>query len=167
MRLGPLVGAALFALAALQPVAAQSLGGDSDEPIEIEADVLEVRQNEGIATFRGNVDAVQGDMTLTSDVLDVFYAGEGDGEGRIQRIVATGNVVVTSPREIARGQAGIYDLERRTIVLTGDVVLTREGNVLRGSRLEVDLASGVSRLLPARDGGRVRALFLTQGEGGS
>jgi lipopolysaccharide export system protein LptA len=153
--------------------AAQMAAGDSDQPIEIEADVLEVRQNEGLATFRGNVDAVQGDMTLTSDVLDVFYTnaegGESGGgsEGAIQRIVATGNVVVTSPREVARGNEGVYDLESRTIVLTGDVVLTRDGNVLRGSRLEVDMASGVSRLLPERDGGRVRALFVTEGEGGS
>lgn len=150
------------------PVWAQAAG---DPPIEIEADSLEVRENEGIATFRGNVDAVQGERTLTADVLDVFYAAagataEGAAETRpIERIVATGNVVVTSPREVATGNAGTYDLIRRTIVLTGDVVLTRDGNVLRGSQLEVDLATGVSRLLPLRDGGRVRALFV-QGNGG-
>ena len=153
---------------ALLPAAAQNPGGS--EPIEIEADILEVRQNEGIATFRGNVDAVQGDMTLTSDVLDVYYSstsGNAEGDGSIQRIVATGNVVVTSPREVATGREGVYDLQTRTIVLTGDVVLTREGNVLRGSQLEVDMETGFSRLLPARDGGRVRALFVNDGEGGS
>ncbi len=152
------------ALLAAVPALAQAPGGN--EPIEIEADVLEVRQNEGIATFRGNVDAVQGEMTLTSDALDVFYAGGGGPEaagGGIQRIVATGNVVVTSPQEVARGREGVYDLDRRTITLSGDVVLTRDGNVLRGSRLEVDLDTGVSRLLPAGEGGRVRALFVNEG----
>ena len=138
-----------------------------DPPIEVEADVLEVRQNEGIATFSGNVDAVQGDQTLTADVLDVFYAAGPDAaeEGRVERIVARGNVVVTSPEEVATGDEGTYDLVTRTIVLTGDVVLTREGNVLRGSRLEVDLESGVSRLLPHQEGGRVRALFVQGTDG--
>ncbi|MFW5833104.1 MAG: LptA/OstA family protein, partial [Pseudomonadota bacterium] len=84
MQHGPRAGLAVFVLVLLFAAAsghAQMVGAGSDEPIEIEADVLEVRQNQGIATFRGNVDAVQGDMTLTSDVLDVFYtSADRDGQ---------------------------------------------------------------------------------------
>lgn len=157
------VGMALL-VAAVATAVAQPAG---DPPIEVEADVLEVRQNEGIATFSGNVDAVQGDRTLTADVLDVYYGGGPDAAqtGKVERIVARGNVVVTSPQEVATGDEGTYDLLSRTIELTGNVVLTREGNVLRGSRLEVDLETGVSRLLPQQDGGRVRALFVQDAEG--
>jgi lipopolysaccharide export system protein LptA len=166
MLFARLPGLALALLAA--PALAQLPAPGGDVPIEIAADELEVRQNDGIATFRGNVDAVQGDLTLTADAVDVHYAGgpAGGEGGSISRVVATGNVVVTSPRDIARGHQGVYDLERRTIVMSGDVVLTRDGNVLRGSRLEVDLASGVSRMLPQGEGGRVRALFVPDGGGG-
>ncbi|MEO1089998.1 MAG: LptA/OstA family protein [Pseudomonadota bacterium] len=147
---------------------------DDSQPIEVTADELEVRQNESIATFRGNVDAVQGTMTLTSDLLDVYYgdppaegteaapppAEAGAGSGRIRKVVAIGNVVVTSPRDIATGDEGVYDLSTRTITLTGDVVLTRDENVVRGNRLVVDMDTGVSRVFPAEAGGRVRALFV-------
>lgn len=150
-------------------------GQDESAPIEITADELEVRQAEQVATFSGEVDAVQGEMTLSADVLDVFYgdeagaadgAGDGAGEpmGDIRRVVARGNVVVTSPRETARGSEGVYDLRTRRITLTGDVVLTRDDNVLRGNRLEIDLASGVSRMRAAGDDGRVRARFVPAGD---
>lgn len=149
-------------------------GQDESAPIEITADELEVRQAEGVATFSGEVDAVQGEMTLSADVLDVFYgeedgaAGADDGAGEpmgdIRRVVARGDVVVTSPRETARGAKGVYDLRTRRITLTGDVVLTRDENVLRGNRLEIDLASGVSRMRAAGDDGRVRARFVPAGD---
>jgi len=168
---------ALTALVLLAPATAWAqpagfAGHDDAAPIEITADELEVRQSEGIATFRGDVDAVQGDLTLSAQTLDVFYgdgdagadgdgatAGGGQAMGEIRRVEAHGDVVVSSPREIARGAEGVYDLTTRRITLTGDVVLTRDDNVLRGNRLEIDLASGVSRLQAAGPDGRVRARF--------
>ena len=51
---------------------------DSNLPIEITADSLEVVQNQQIATFTGNVDAVQGDMVLSADRLRVYYYGDSD-----------------------------------------------------------------------------------------
>jgi lipopolysaccharide export system protein LptA len=170
---------AIRALVLLAPVAAWAqpagfAGVDDGAPIDITADELEVRQQEGVATFKGDVDAVQGELTLSADALDVFYgdagggagtaaggaAGGGDGPaGEIRRVVARGDVVVSSPREIARGSEGVYDLAERRITLTGDVVLTRDDNVLRGNRLDIDLASGVSRLRGTGDDGRVRARF--------
>jgi lipopolysaccharide export system protein LptA len=175
---------ALTALALVAPAAAWAqpagfAGHDEAAPIEITADELEVRQRAGVATFRGDVDAVQGDLTLSARSLDVFYGDEGEpasggdsgaggaaAMGEIRRVEAHGDVVVSSPREIARGDEGIYDLTTRRITLTGDVVLTRDDNVLRGNRLEIDLASGVSRLRAAGADGRVRARFAPA-EGGS
>jgi len=172
---------ALTALVLLAPATAWAqpagfAGHDDAAPIEITADELEVRQSEGIATFKGDVDAVQGDLTLSAQTLDVFYGdgaadgaeganGAGQAMGEIRRVEAHGDVVVSSPREIARGSDGVYDLTTRRITLTGDVVLTRDDNVLRGNRLEIDLASGVSRLRAAGPDGRVRARFAPAEEG--
>jgi lipopolysaccharide export system protein LptA len=160
-------------------LAAQSLDHDSDQPIEITADSLEVLQEERIATFAGNVDAVQGDLVLSADQLRVLYDGQeedaaeaaGAGlaagtSGTIRRIEAEGRVFMTSPEETAEGDVGVYDVPARLVTLEGSVVLTRGENVIRGDRLELDLATGKSRMLAAGadldtgDGdGRVRALF--------
>ncbi|NBB68805.1 MAG: lipopolysaccharide transport periplasmic protein LptA [Alphaproteobacteria bacterium] len=170
MSARPIAALALLVPAAAWAQPAGFAGHDTSAPIEITADRLEVRQRENVATFTGDVDAVQGDLTLSARSLDVFYGEEGAGDdtdadaggaglGEIRRAVARGDVVVSSPREIARGSEGVYDVAAGRITLTGDVVLTRDDNVLRGNRLAIDLASGVSRLQAAGEDGRVRARF--------
>jgi lipopolysaccharide export system protein LptA len=174
---GVLVAALLLAaIPAGAGALAQTPPQNSDLPIEITADSLEVLQNQKIATFTGNVDAVQGDMVLSADRLRVYYDGDEQnaapgpaGTGSIRRIEAEGNVLMSSPRETAQGEAGVYDVAANQVTLDGAVVLTRGDNVIRGQRLEVDLASGRSRVfaaVPSTEGGtppqRVRALFTPE-----
>src|SRR6202035_5127346 len=67
-------GAALAQNAATGvPNAMQGFSQNRDQPIHIEAPVLEVRDKKKEATFSGNVKVVQGDTTLTSETLVVFY----------------------------------------------------------------------------------------------
>jgi lipopolysaccharide export system protein LptA len=154
----------------------QSLDHDSSQPIEISADSLEVEQEQQVATFAGNVDAVQGDLVLSADQLRVHYEGKDSAVGiaagsgnRIRRIDAEGSVIIASPEETAEGDQGTYDVRGKLVVLEGGVVLTRGENVVRGERLVMDLVSGKSRIVGAEttvadgdevsSGGRVRALF--------
>jgi lipopolysaccharide export system protein LptA len=46
---------------------------DSDKPVNIKADQLEMHNEEQKAIFTGNVEATQGDSVLTSEELTVFY----------------------------------------------------------------------------------------------
>ena len=174
-RSGAVILAAVLvqsSVAAVSGVHAQSLQHDTSLPIEITADSLEVLRNQQIATFTGNVDAVQGDLVLSADLLRVHYADDEAsapgpaGAGPIQRIEAEGNVFLSSPRETAQGNAGVYDVASNQATMEGAVGLTRDDNVIRGQRLEIDLVSGRSRMLaaiPSTEGGtapqRVRALF--------
>jgi lipopolysaccharide export system protein LptA len=170
--LGTLIALALAG--GIGAVAAQGLQHDSSLPIEITADQLEVAQNQKLATFTGNVDAVQGELVLSADRLRVYYYGQGQeapagASSSIRRIEADGNVFVSSPSETAQGTAGVYDVESNQLSLDGSVVLTQDDNVIRGERLEIDLVSGQSRVLaavPSSAGGeppqRVRAIFTPQ-----
>jgi lipopolysaccharide export system protein LptA len=143
-----------------------------DPPIEITADRLVLEQNRQMATFTGNVDAVQGDTRLRSDVLKVFYASSEERQASpdqqsIRRLEAEGNVVITQPDETATGNSGVYDLSTRKMVLLGDVVLTQKDNVVRGDRLDVDLNTSISTVSSAagdegRPTRRVRALFVPE-----
>jgi lipopolysaccharide export system protein LptA len=71
--------------------------------------------------------------------------------------------VVTQKDQVVTGDAAIFDTKTNLITMTGGVVLTQCKNVLRGDRLLVDMATGVSRV--ESDSGRVQAL-LPQGGGG-
>jgi lipopolysaccharide export system protein LptA len=175
-----LLGGAAGVLAQQPPPRPGGLSGhDTGQPIEIVSDRLVVEQDKQLATFIGNVDAVQGDVTLRADLLRVYYtrsedrtrsesraAAAGDDQS-IRRIEAEGNVLLTSPRETAEGKFGVYDVPQGQVTLEGDVVLTRDQrNVVRGDRLVVDLRTGVSTVTAAgTDAGggprqdRVRALF--------
>ena len=138
---------------------------DTRLPIEITADSLEVKQQERLAVFQGNVDAVQGDLRLTASEIRVHYrGGSGDApEGAISRIDATGDVRFATPNETAQGDAGVYDVAAQVITLTGAVVLTRGDNVIRGEKLTLELATGRSRIESSTG---VRGLFQP-GESGS
>ncbi len=74
------MAAAMLFLAAPASAQTPTFGGlseSSDEPIDIESDVLVVHDSKKYATFRGNVKAVQGTTTLRAQELDVHYTGGG------------------------------------------------------------------------------------------
>lgn len=164
-------GVALACLAVATALDAQTFQHETSLPIEITADTLEVVQADQVAIFTGNVDAVQGDLVLRADKLRVHYRGEQGGQtagdtGSIRRIEATGNVFLSSPRETAEGDVGVYDVASSSMTLDGTVVLTRDENVIHGRHLEIDLVTGRARVTGAgtetagaEAGERVRAIF--------
>ena len=162
---GLLVWALLFGAPALAQL---DIGGrhNANQPIEITADSLEVQQEKQLAIFRGNVEAVQGDMNLRADVLVVHYRPREDNQNSISLIEVEGNVFLSSPKEMAQGDRGIYDVDAERIELDGSVVLTQGENVIRGDHLELNLATGQSKMasVASADGSkqRVKALFVPE-----
>lgn len=160
-----MIALALTGLLLAGPVQAQSnspIKADTDQPIEINADSLEVQQDNNLAIFTGNVDAIQGRIRLRADRLTVWYRPGGDGgsdvQGTINKIEANGRVFISSPDETAQGDNGVYDVGAAEVVLTGDVVLTRGENVVRGKHLVMNLETGRSEM--KSDGGRVQGRFV-------
>ena len=146
-----------------------------DEPIDIAADELVLDQEKKLATFTGNVDAVQGTLNLKSEELVIYYtqsadesqdaAGDGGGRTNIRKIDARGDVRLATLTETASGDWAIYDIEKGEITLGGKVTLTRGENILQGAKLIVDVETGNSRLLSSKSGkGRVRGLFVPGSE---
>lgn len=169
------------------PNAMQGFSQNRDQPIQIEAASLEMRDKKKEATFAGNVKVVQGDTTMTSKSLVVFYdqstalaaapaakaaklgpiqsatPGPG-GSSSIRRLEARGSVVVVQKDQIVTGETAIFDTKANQVTMQGGVVLTQGQNVLRGDRLVVDMTSGVSRV--ESTSGRVQGLFQSSGQGG-
>jgi lipopolysaccharide export system protein LptA len=132
------VGAAALAQSG-GPVSALK-GHNSNAPIDVSADRIEVQDRADRALFVGNVHVTQAELTLDTQRLTVAYSSAGSIQ--IQRLDASGGVVVKSPSETARGDFGVYDLDRKLITLVGGVQLERSGSQVMGSRLVIDLNSG-------------------------
>lgn len=149
-------------------------------PIAIDADSLEVLQEEGKAIFQGNVVATQDTLTLKASRMSVFYGdgaknaddGSASALGSLDRIDVEGNVELRTPDESAQSASGMYDAKKNTVFLFGDVTLRRGGNVLHGSRLVYNMEHGKSVLLGAAGGdasapsssGRVRGVFVPESQ---
>ncbi len=145
-------------------------GHDSNAPVDVSSERIEVQDRADRAIFVGNVEVRQAQLTLETDRLTVAYSSAGGIQ--IRRLDASGGVVVRSPSETARGDFGIYDLDRKLITLVGNVVLKREGSQISGQRLVIDLDSGRAVIDggPAgvgQSGGRVTGHFtVPQRSGG-
>jgi lipopolysaccharide export system protein LptA len=196
IALGLVLIAAAYAQTTTQgvPNAMQGFSQNRDQPIQIEAASLEMRDKKKEATFSGdaktNVKVIQGDTTMTSKTLVVFYESGGsgqtaatpaqpakgaksapmqsatpgpDGSSSIKRLEARGNVVVTQKDQVVTGETAIFDTKTNLITMLGGVVMTQCKNVMRGDRLKVDMTTGVSRV--ESDSGKVQVL-LPQGGGG-
>jgi lipopolysaccharide export system protein LptA len=152
--------------------ALQGFAQNRDQPVQIDARQLEVRDKEKKATFSGNVKVVQGDTTMRAQTLDVFYDGDGSttnaltsaqpgpgGQQRIKRLDVKGGVKVCQNDQIVTGNEGTFDMQANTVTLQGNVVLTKEQNVLKGDRLVVDLTTGAAKIDGGKSGG-VSALLI-------
>ena len=151
------------------PNALQGFSSNRDKPVRINADSLEVRDKDKVATFSGDVHVVQGDTNMRCKTLVVYYeesAAQGGlkaaepgpaGSGQIRRMEARGSVVVTQKDQRATGDRGDFDMRANTVTLSGKVVVTKGQDVLRGERLVVNLTDGASKMEGA--GGRVEALI--------
>lgn len=141
----------------------QGLAVSSDLPVSIDADRLEVFDDRQMALFSGNVKLRQGEVSLQTSTLEVYYSGGArEQQGSITRLEAKGKVLVQSEDQTATGDRAVFDVATRTIRVLGSVVLSQGQNVIRGNELVVDLESGRSRLVANRSGQgqRVQGVFM-------
>ncbi|APZ52785.1 LptA/OstA family protein [Salipiger abyssi] len=150
------IAAALLALSG--PVLAQgtqvAFGGmtqDTSAPVEVSADQLQINQSDGTALYTGNVVIGQGEMRLAAPRVLVIYT---EGQGRIDRMEASGGVTLVSGEEAAESDRADYSIDTGVIVMTGNVLLTQGANALTSERMVVNLEDGTAQMT-----GRVRTVI--------
>ena len=146
MKNAAIILALLVLPAAVQAAAppAKPLAGqhDSKAPIDISSDNFQADLNAKTGTYSGNVIVVQGDTKLRANQVRVTTVN-----GNADKIFASGNVVVDSPKSgTATGENGVYSVVPRTVLLTGNVVLKKGKDVMRGAQLTVNLVTGQALL---------------------
>lgn len=180
--------------AGLLCAASLSLGGPATAqlaqgkgPIDVSANELEVVDAQHLAIWRGDVDAIQGQNRLRSDVLNIYYTGKpgagsasatggspGANWGKVDHMVAEGHVYFVSPTQNARGDHAVYQMASDTITMTGDVIIEQGQSVIHGEKLTIDVRTGHATMASGgetRSSGRVRGIFYPNeqqnGSGGS
>jgi lipopolysaccharide export system protein LptA len=177
------------------PNAMQGFSQNRDQPIQIEAAALEMIDKKKEATFSGNVKVVQGDTTMTSKKLVVFYdasqpAGAAPQPGQ-QKTPPKPAAAASAPMQSATpgpgGSSSIRRLEARgnVVVTQKDQVVTGETAVFETKTNLITMVGGVvltqgknvlrgDRLLVdmttgvsrvESESGRVQGLFQSSGQG--
>lgn len=163
----------------------------SEEYVVTARDSLEYWDNRQMAVARGDALVVNADKRMSADIVTAFFndsSGTGDKsktgkrpaktasakkatgadgndgtENQIRRIEAFTNVHISTPGQIALGDRGVYNVESGIATLFGSVKITRDENQLEGEYGEVNLNTGVSRMLSGPPGATgpqpVRGLF--------
>lgn len=167
------------------------LGGDSKEPIKIDADKLDVLDKENRAVFSGNVVAVQGETTVRCSIMTVFYEGRGgpgaagakpgaavpaatapaapagapgqSGDSSIKRIECKGPVTVVSKTQAATSDNAVFDRANNQVIMTGNVALNDGPNITRGEKLTYNTVTGIANV-ETNKGGRVQGFFVPNSE---
>ena len=117
----------ILALAAAAPATAQTRH-DTNAPVNVAADHIELQDRANRAVFAGNVQVQQAEMTLRAQRIVLTYTGQIEGGNpQISRMDASGGVTVIRPDQTARSQFAVYDLNRRIITMLGAVRLTQGG----------------------------------------
>ena len=141
----------------------QGLSMDSDQPVRIESNTLEVRDKIRQATFAGDVKLTQGDTTIKCKTLVVFYedtaapskknappvaAGQPAQKNsqKIKRAECKGDVFVTQKEQAASGDNAVFEMKSNTVEITGKVVLTQGPTVTRGDRMVSNLTTGITNI---------------------
>lgn len=118
-----LLGSAVIGMS-FMPGAAQAnplgLAQNGSGGLEVESDNgIEWRRNEQILIARGNAVAKRGTSRVDADELQALYR-DRDGNSEIYRIIAIGNVKLSSDTDVATGDKAVYDIDEAVVVLTGE-----------------------------------------------
>lgn len=144
-------------------------GQPDNEPIQIVADKLISYNDDKYAEFIGNVKVTQGDFTITSDKLRIYYQGEllgnekkGGDEDLLKKIIATGNVKISSEKYQAETDKAEYDTSAKTVVLSGENSKVISGkNSITGSIITLNQISGQVKV-ESSGTKRIKAEFFTK-----
>jgi len=124
------------------------LGDQPQGPLNITSDKLLSDRNSQYILFSGNVVAVYGDKTITSDNLKVIYLNTPTDQtelnkGKIDKIIASGNVVIKFDNKTAYCDQAVYTQGTQTILLTGkDARIQSEDNYITGEKITVRQLTG-------------------------
>jgi len=95
---------------------------------------------------------------FAGNMINAFF----DKEGTLERVEGEGAVdILTADGSTASGDSVIYLAQTDKATLVGNVTISDGKSTMQGGRAEMDFASGNSRILSDKSGGRVSGVLVT------
>ena len=108
---------------------------------------MEYWERQNMAIARGNAVAIHKGRTVRADVLKAILRKKKNGSSEVYIIEAFKNVKIISGKDHLRSDKAVYKIDPGIASLTKYVSITRGDNILTGDRAEINLNTGVSKLL--------------------
>ena len=108
---------------------------------------MEYWERQKMAIARGNAIAIHKGKTLRADVLKALLRKNKTGRSEVYIIEAFNNVLIVSDKDRLRSDSAIYKLDSGIVTLKKNVSIVREDSILNGDLAEINLKTGVSKLL--------------------
>ena len=113
---------------------------ESDAPIHIEADRMISQEDANSVVFLGNVDAKQGDISIRSDEMTVYYTQQKkssgkEGSSQVHRLICKKNVEVVQEDWLGTGNRMDYFAKDRKVILTGNAKAWQGQNMVTGKTI--------------------------------
>lgn len=164
----------LLVLLSVPPVQAAAAAAGEAPPLEVTSRKLTIEGEKNLAVFSGDVKVTREDVTILCDALRVHYrsvprGGEGasaslpEGLGEVDRIVATGNVVIRKGAKRLTGDEAVYTAREEKMVVTGHAVMEEGNNVIRGNRVVFFLDRNLGTV-EGTETSRVKATLFPDGK---
>ncbi|MGQ4880351.1 lipopolysaccharide transport periplasmic protein LptA [Billgrantia sp. LNSP4103-1] len=112
---------------------------DAEQPVEVEADRLDLDDSAGTAIYTGNVDIRQGTMRLTGDRVEIHRNAAGElsrATARGQRAYIEQQPDPDQPVVRGWGRTIIYHVAERRVELIDRAELHQGGDTFEGGYLE-------------------------------
>ena len=108
---------------------------------------MEYWERQKMAVARGNAVAIHKGKTLRADVLKTLLRKNKTGRSEVYIIEAFNNVLIVSDKDRLRSDSAIYKLDSGIATLKGNVSIIRGDTILKGDLAEINLKTGISKLL--------------------
>lgn len=126
---------------------------------------LEYRDRDRTVIARGNATATRGERRVRADTMTGYFEQQAGKPSELVRIAADGNVQLKTKNTIAQSAQADYDLRQEIMTMSGGVKVTSNDNQFNGDHAEVNIKTGVSKLLGGAEGsGKVNSLIMPSAE---
>jgi lipopolysaccharide export system protein LptA len=123
-------------------------------------DSLEYYDNTKISVARGEAIAVRNLNRMRADTLVAQFKEDANGNLVMDRLDGIGNVLITTPTDVALCDRVMYSVNTDIAVLVGDVKITRGDDQVNGDAAEMNMKTHVNRVMSG--GRRVEGLLTPQ-----
>lgn len=153
----------LLVLALAAPSCVHALSTDKDQPVQIEADQVEIDERRGVSVYSGDVKVTQGSMRLTGDTMTVHHKDE-----QLERIIMVGKPATYKQRPDnqqedmhASAERIEYYANEEKVILLQNAKLWQGANEFKSERIVYDIPRGVANAGDTRPGAERQRVYIT------